>query len=82
MASKGQRAYKCADCGQNTYFRRHELQRRFRPRCRFCGSGMLEPSSYEGGQEQLDRNTNLVACPGIVKNFRKETAKALGKIRT
>ncbi len=59
MTQKGERKFKCDDCGETRYVHWVELNRRSRPRCHGCGSQQLEPYSKEAKEDQLHGNLNV-----------------------
>ena len=62
MARKGQRLYRCVDCGNKQYLRRYEAMRKCKPRCTSCGSTFLDPASNALGElavGQTEHKTQL-----------------------
>ena len=57
---KGQRKFRCLDCGETQAVHWVELNRARSPRCRGCG-GPLEPHSRGAIDDRLIGNANLRA---------------------
>jgi DNA-directed RNA polymerase subunit RPC12/RpoP len=72
--NKGQRLYKCDDCGSRSYFHWKEFERAGKPRCPGCGCTRLEPCSKDARDEIVRKQqvrvaggTGSIKSPGKVQ---------------
>lgn len=61
MPKKGQRLYRCEQCGSKRAVHWVELNRASKPQCYKCGCTRLEIVSEEGKKERIKLDTNYIA---------------------